>query len=110
VTFFQSGGCCDGSSPICLGEGVLAPGPHDRLLGEVAGAPFYIDAEQDDRWNRPLFVLDLAAGPPEGFSLAGPGGTHFVSRSPEAACGVSDGRSAARRRSASSGRSRTPST
>jgi uncharacterized protein len=80
VMFFQSGGCCDGSSPICLGAEELPVGPHDLRLGEVAGAPFYIAADQYERWNRPAFVLDLAPGPPEGFSLPGPGGTHFVSR------------------------------
>lgn len=80
VMFFQSGGCCDGSSPICLEEGELPISPHDLLLGEVGGAPFYIDAGQYERWNRPVFVLDLAPDPPEGFSLPGPGGTHFVSR------------------------------
>ena len=81
VMFFQSGGCCDGSSPICLPEGELPLSPHDVLLGEIAGAPFYIDSDQYERWNRPVFVLDVAPEPPEGFSLPAPGGTHFVSRS-----------------------------
>jgi uncharacterized protein len=80
VMFFQSGGCCDGSSPICLQEGELPIGPHDLLLGDVAGAPFYIDSDQYERWNRPAFLLDVAPDPPEGFSLPAPGGTHFVSR------------------------------
>jgi uncharacterized protein len=80
VMFFQSGGCCDGSSPICLEAGELPIGPHDLKLGEVGGAGFYIDSDQYERWNRPVFVLDLAPEPAEGFSLSGPGGTHFVSR------------------------------
>lgn len=81
VAFFQSGGCCDGSSPICLPEGELPDSPHDLLLGRLAGACFFIDADQFERWNRPRFTLDLAPGAPEGFSLPGPGDTHFVTRS-----------------------------
>ena len=55
LMLFQSGGCCDGSSPLCLHEGELLVGPNDLLLGEVGGVPFYIDAEQYERWNRPRF-------------------------------------------------------
>ena len=83
LMFFQSGGCCDGSSPICLPLGELPVGPNDVRLGDVAGAPVYIDGEQDRRWNRPRFVIDVAPGAPEGFSL-GPSDAHFVSRSPAA--------------------------
>ena len=80
LAIFQSGGCCDGSLPLCLMAGDLAPGPHDLLLGEVAGVPFYIDADQFRRWGEPEFVLDLAEGAPEGFSLGAPD-AHFVTRS-----------------------------
>jgi uncharacterized protein (DUF779 family) len=79
LAFFQSGGCCDGSSPICLMEGELPPAPGDRLLGHVGGAPFYIDGDQYERWGRPGFVLDLSPGAAEGFSLS-PLDAHFVSR------------------------------
>jgi uncharacterized protein (DUF779 family) len=81
LAFFQSGGCCDGSSPICLPEGELPAGPGDLLLGEIGGAPFYIDADQYERWNRPAFVVDVSPSPPEGFSL-GYADTHFVTASP----------------------------
>jgi uncharacterized protein len=80
LAIFQSGGCCDGSLPLCLMAADLAPGPGDLLLGEVAGVPFYIDAEQFHRWGEPEFVLDVAAGAPEGFSL-GSADTHFVTHS-----------------------------
>ena len=80
LMFFQSGGCCDGSSPICLLGNELETGPNDLLLGEVAGAPFYIDAEQDRRFGSPQFVLDVGAGPPEGLSL-GLDDIHFVTTS-----------------------------
>jgi uncharacterized protein (DUF779 family) len=81
LMLFQSGGCCDGSSPLCLHEGELLTGPNDLLLGEVGGMPVYIDAEQDQRWNQPRFVLDVAPGPASGFSLEGLDGIHFFTRS-----------------------------
>jgi uncharacterized protein (DUF779 family) len=80
LVIFQSGGCCDGSLPLCLLAGDLAPSPGDLLLGDVVGVPFYIDAEQFHRWGGPEFVLDVAAGAPEGFSL-GASDAHFVTRS-----------------------------
>jgi uncharacterized protein (DUF779 family) len=73
----QSGGCCDGSSPICLREGELLLGVEDILLGEVGGVPFYCDRELYERWNRPQLVLEVARGPAEGFSLEGLAGLHF---------------------------------
>ncbi len=85
VVFFQSGGCCDGSSPICLLEGELPIGPNDLLLGEAGGASFYIDAEQYRRWNRPGLVLDVRPGAAEGFSLEGLQGLHFVTCTPRCA-------------------------
>src|SRR5271169_5868529 len=51
LAFFQSGGCCDGSLPICLKDGELPPGPGDTLLGVIAGAPFYVDTDQYQRWG-----------------------------------------------------------
>jgi uncharacterized protein len=80
LAIFQSGGCCDGSLPLCLLADDLAPGPGDVLLGEVAGVPFYIDADQFRRWGDPEFVLDMASGAPEGFSL-GLRDAHFVTLS-----------------------------
>ena len=81
LAIFQSGGCCDGSLPLCLSADDLAPGPGDRRLGEVSGVPFYIDADQFRRWGEPEFVLDVASGAPEGFSL-GLADAHFVTLSP----------------------------
>ena len=82
LVFFQSAGCCDGSAPMCLRAGELPPGPADIHLGDVGGAPFYVDAEQYERWRRPAFVLDVAPGAAESFSLEGLEGVHFVSRTP----------------------------
>ncbi len=76
---FQSGGCCDGSLPICVRARDLPAGPHDLLLGTVAGTPVYIDAEQHRRWGRPTITLDVAPGEPEGMSL-GLADAHLISR------------------------------
>ena len=82
LAFFQSGGCCDGTAPICLKDGELPAGPHDMHLGNIGGAPFYIDADQYERWGSPQFLIDVAPGAAEGFSLEGLIGMHFISRSP----------------------------
>ena len=76
--FVQSGGCCDGSSPICLREGELLVGSNDLLLGEVGGAPFYVDAELYERWRSPRLVIDIEPGGGDSFSLEGSDGVHFV--------------------------------
>jgi uncharacterized protein (DUF779 family) len=80
LMFFQSGGCCDGSSPICLEEGELPLSPHDLCLGTIGGAPFYIDAEQYERWGKPGLLVDVSPGAAEGFSLEGLADVHFVAR------------------------------
>jgi uncharacterized protein len=82
LAFFQSGGCCDGSSPICVCDGELSPSPHDTLLGEIGGAPFYIDADLYERWGRPAFVIDARPGPADGLSLDSLIDRHFVTRTP----------------------------
>lgn len=82
LVLHQSGGCCDGSSPMCLLAAELPPGPSDVLLGEVEGAPFYINGGQDARWGRPSFVLDVLDGAATSFSLEGAEGVHFVARAP----------------------------
>ena len=80
LMFVQSGGCCDGSSPVCLHEGEMLLGPGDLLLGEIAGCPFYIDREQYERWRKPQFLIDVSPGEGDTFSIEGPEGMHFVAR------------------------------
>jgi uncharacterized protein (DUF779 family) len=82
LMFFQSGGCCDGTHPLCLEQGELPLSPQDLYLGEIGGAPFYIDSEQYRRWGCPRFVIDVSPGAAEGFSLEGLDGVHFVTRAP----------------------------
>ncbi len=78
VMFVQSGGCCAGSTPMCLPEGELIVGAGDVLLGEIDGCPFYIDDALDAAWRRGTHVLDVAPGEPEGFSLPAGDGLRFV--------------------------------
>ena len=81
IMFFQSGGCCDGSLPICFRDGEFTVGSHDVLLGTIAGSPFYIDHRQFEAWKHTQLILDVGAGEPEGFSLAAGPDTHFITRS-----------------------------
>ncbi|MGB7981533.1 MAG: DUF779 domain-containing protein [Candidatus Nanopelagicales bacterium] len=81
VMFFQSGGCCDGSLPMCFADGEFVIGDHDVLLGAVGGAPFYIDSRQYEVWKHTQLILDVANGEPEGFSLAAGDDQHFITRS-----------------------------
>jgi uncharacterized protein (DUF779 family) len=78
LMFFQSGGCCEGSSPMCLKAGELPLSPYDVCLGEIGGAPFYIDAQLYESWGKPHLTVEVAPGAPEGFSLEAFTGVHFV--------------------------------
>jgi hypothetical protein len=73
-----SGGCCDGSSPMCLRAADLPAGPHDVRLGVLARVPIVIDEDQDRRWRRPAFHLDVAPGEAGGFSLEALERMHFT--------------------------------
>jgi uncharacterized protein (DUF779 family) len=76
VMFVQSGGCCAGSTPMCFPVGEFVIGDIDVLLGDIDGCPFYIDKRQEQ------FLLDVALGEPEDFSLAAGDNLHFVTHSP----------------------------
>lgn len=81
VMFVQSGGCCAGSVPMCYPLGELIVGSLDVLLGEIDGCPFYIDKRLDEAWHQDVFVLDVAEGEPEDFSLGAGQNLHFVTMS-----------------------------
>lgn len=81
VAIFQSGGCCDGSTPMCFRQGQLMVSPNDVLLGQLDGCPFYIDRRQFEIVRHSQLVLDVAPGDPEGFSLPAGENAHFVVRS-----------------------------
>jgi len=81
VMFVQSGGCCAGSTPMCFPDGEFIIGDIDVLLGDIDGCPFYIDKRLDEAWNQDEFLLDVADGEPEDFSLAAGDNQHFVTLS-----------------------------
>ncbi|MEO6116476.1 MAG: DUF779 domain-containing protein [Pseudolysinimonas sp.] len=82
VMFIQSGGCCAGSTPMCYADGEFVIGDIDVLLGDIDGCSFYIDRRLDEAWHQDQFILDVAPGEPEDFSLAAGVDLHFVTRSP----------------------------
>jgi uncharacterized protein (DUF779 family) len=86
--FVQSGGCCAGSTPMCFPLGEFVVGDIDVLLGEIDNCPFYIDRRLDQAWKQDRFLLDVAVGAPEDFSLAAGDNLHFVTRS--GACAAPD--------------------
>jgi uncharacterized protein len=81
LLFHQSGGCCDGSAPMCLPRGELLIGDEDVLLGEVGGQPFYIGGAQFEYWKHTHLVIDVVPGRGGMFSLEGPLGLRFLTRS-----------------------------
>jgi uncharacterized protein len=81
LLFHQSGGCCDGSSPMCLPRGELLIAEQDVLLGEIGGQPFYMGAAQFERWQHTHLVIDVIDGRGGMFSLEGPLGRRFLTRS-----------------------------
>lgn len=81
VMFHQSGGCCDGSSPMCYPAGDFIVGDRDRLLGHIGGAPFYISGPQFEYWKHTQLTIDVVPGRGGMFSLEGPEGLRFLTRS-----------------------------
>lgn len=81
LMFHQSGGCCDGSAPMCFPAGEFRVGTRDVLLGELEGCPFYIGADQWERWRHTRLVIDVVVGRGSGFSLEAPTGRRFLTRS-----------------------------
>src|SRR5205085_7362608 len=79
--FHQSGGCCDGSSPMCYPAGEFRVGPQDVFLGEVEDSPFYIGAAQFEYWRHTRLIIDVVPGRGAGFSLEAPEGVRFLTRS-----------------------------
>jgi uncharacterized protein (DUF779 family) len=81
LLFHQSGGCCDGSAPMCYPEGDFRVGPQDVLLGEIAGCRFFIGAAQFEYWQHTQLIIDVVPGRGSGFSVEAPGGVRFLTRS-----------------------------
>ena len=86
LMFHQSGGCCDGSAPMCFVRGEFRVGGQDVLLGHVAGGagdetPVWIGAAQFEYWRHTQITLDVVPGRGAGMSLEAPEGLRFIVRS-----------------------------
>lgn len=91
LMFHQSGGCCDGSAPMCFTQGTYLVGPGDVHLGDlVIGpsdvdptgvVPVYISREQFAYWSHTHLTIDVVPGRGAGFSIEGPTGYRFIIRS-----------------------------
>ena len=81
VMFHQSGGCCDGSAPMCYPAGEFLIGDQDKLLGYIGGMPFYISASQFEYWKHTQLIIDVVPGRGGMFSLEGSLGLRFLTRS-----------------------------
>jgi uncharacterized protein (DUF779 family) len=81
LMFHQSGGCCDGSAPMCYPLGEFRIGQRDVYLGDIGGCPFYIGAAQYEYWRHTQLIIDVVPGRGSGFSLESPEGVRFITRS-----------------------------
>ena len=81
LMFHQSGGCCDGSAPMCFPKGEFYLGNSDVEVGIVNNVPFYMSAEQFEYWEHTHLTLDAIKGTGGQFSLERPTGLRFIIRS-----------------------------
>lgn len=81
VMFHQSGGCCDGSSPMCYPDGDFVLGDRDIRMGEIGGAPFYMSPSQFEYWQHTQLIIDAIPGRGGMFSLDNGTERRFLTRS-----------------------------
>ena len=81
LLFHQSGGCCDGSAPMCYPLDEFRTSERDVRLGEIGGCPFFIAADQFAYWQHTQLIIDVVPGRGSGFSLEAPEGVRFLTRS-----------------------------
>ncbi len=81
LMFHQSGGCCDGSSPMCFVDGEFKTGDSDVLMGYIGGMPFYMSGDQFEYWKHTQIIIDVTKGRGSSFSLEIPLGVRFLTRS-----------------------------
>jgi uncharacterized protein len=81
LMFHQSGGCCDGSSPMCYPRREFLVGDSDVLLATLGDTPFYMSRSQFEYWKHTQIILDVVPGRGGMFSLEGPEGVRFLVRS-----------------------------
>ncbi|PKV89201.1 DUF779 domain-containing protein [Streptomyces sp. TLI_146] len=87
LMFHQSGGCCDGSAPMCYPDGEFRTGGSDVLLERLAvdgveePVPFWMSVSQHEVWRHTRLIVDVVEGRGSGFSLEAPEGVRFLIRS-----------------------------
>ena len=81
LAFHQSGGCCDGSAPMCFPAGEFRTGAQDIRLGEIAGCQFFMGGAQFEYWSHTQLIIDVVPGRGSGFSLEAPEGVRVLTRS-----------------------------
>ena len=81
LMFHQSGGCCDGSSPMCFPKGELMIDDNDIWLGTIEGCEFYISKDQFEYWKHTQLTVDVTPGRGASFSLEIPMGIRFIIKS-----------------------------
>lgn len=81
LMFFQSGGCCDGSAPMCFAREDFQIGDADVYLGALDGEPFYIGSDQFEYWKHTQLIIDVVNGNGGMFSLENGSGRRFLTRS-----------------------------
>ena len=81
LMFHQSGGCCDGSAPMCFVVGEFMLGSRDVLLGTIHGCEFYMAADQFEFWQNTHLTIDVTEGRGASFSLEIPLGLRFMTLS-----------------------------
>lgn len=81
LMFHQSGGCCDGSSPMCFEKGDFIVGSSDVWLGEIEGCDFWMSSDQFEYWRHTHLTIDVTPGRGASFSLEIPMGLRFLIRS-----------------------------
>jgi uncharacterized protein len=81
LMFHQSGGCCDGSSPMCFEKGDFKVGANDIWMGSVYGCDFFMNSDQFEYWKHTHLTLDVTPGRGSSFSIEIPMGVRFMIRS-----------------------------
>ncbi len=81
LMFHQSGGCCDGSSPMCFAKGELMLNDTDVHLGNIHGCAFHMSKDQFEYWKHTQLIVDVVQGRGSSFSLEIPVGLRFIIKS-----------------------------
>lgn len=81
LLLYQSGGCCEGSAPLCMTQAEFKIGDNDILMGMIEDVPFYIKESQFETWKHTKLLIDIVKGGGNAFSLESPEGVSFHTRS-----------------------------